>query len=169
MIFCDEWTPAQVKAFRLMVNRSVTWAEWDDELLSQELLALKDLDYDLGFTGFEDEELARLLAAQDAVAGLTDEDAIPELAEAPACTAGDLWILGDHKLLVGEATNGDLVARVMAGSSADLIFTDPPYNVDYEGYTEERLKIKGDASSRRRRGRGRRRRPGPGLPPCRST
>ncbi|MGO9938040.1 MAG: hypothetical protein ACLPH3_10255 [Terracidiphilus sp.] len=146
MIFCDEWTPAQVKAFRLMVNRSVTWAEWDDELLSQELLALKDLDYDLGFTGFEDEELARLLAAQDAVAGLTDEDAIPELAEAPACTAGDLWILGDHKLLVGDATNGDLVARVMAGSSADLIFTDPPYNVDYEGYTEERLKIKGDAS-----------------------
>src|ERR1700689_301853 len=60
VILCDEWTPAQVKAFRLMVNRSVTWAEWDEELLSQELLALKNLDCDLGLTGFEDEELARL-------------------------------------------------------------------------------------------------------------
>src|ERR1700730_18164822 len=65
IILCDEWTPAQVKAFRLMVNRSVTWADWDEELLSQELVALKDLDFDLDLTGFEDDELARLLAAQD--------------------------------------------------------------------------------------------------------
>jgi ParB-like chromosome segregation protein Spo0J len=75
VILCDEWTEAQVKAFRLMVNRSVAWADWDDELLSLELLDLKDLDFDLGLTGFEDEELARLLAAQDAAEGLTDEDA----------------------------------------------------------------------------------------------
>jgi hypothetical protein len=147
IILCDEWTAAQVKAFRLMVNRSVAWAEWDEELLSQELLALKDLDFDLGLTGFEDEELARLLAAQDAAEGLTDEDSIPELSETPVCQAGDLWILGDHKLLVGDATNGDDVARLMAGTSADLLFTDPPYNVDYEGYTENRLKIKGDRMS----------------------
>src|SRR5271169_1038227 len=73
VILCDEWTPAQVKAFRLMVNRSVSWAEWDEELLSQELLALKDLDFNLGLTGFEDEELARLLQSQDATEGLTDE------------------------------------------------------------------------------------------------
>src|SRR5271169_3487531 len=53
VILCDEWTPAQVRAFRLMVNRSVTWADWDEELLSQELLALKALDFDLGLTGFE--------------------------------------------------------------------------------------------------------------------
>jgi DNA modification methylase len=147
VILCDEWTPAQVKAFRLMVNRSVTWAEWDEELLSQELLALKDLEFDVGLTGFEDEELARLLATQDAAEGLTDEDSIPELLETPICEAGDLWILGDHKLLVGDATRGDQVARLMAGAAADLVFTDPPYNVDYEGYTEERLKIKGDRMS----------------------
>ena len=60
---------------------------------------------------------------------------------------GDLWILGDHRLLVGDATNQDDVARLMAGDAADLVFTDPPYNVDYEGYTEERLKIKGDRMS----------------------
>jgi len=73
VIPCDEWTPAQVKAFRLMVNRSVSWADWDENLLGEELLALKDLDFDLGLTGFEDEELRRLLAAQDAAEGLTDE------------------------------------------------------------------------------------------------
>jgi ParB-like chromosome segregation protein Spo0J len=82
VILCDEWSPPHVKAFRLMVNRSVSWAEWDDELLGQELLALKDLDFDLGLTGFEDEELARLLTAQDAPEGLTDEDSIPKLPEA---------------------------------------------------------------------------------------
>src|SRR5260370_15196336 len=77
VILCDEWTEAQVKAFRLMVNRSVSWAEWDAELLAQELTDLKGLDFDLSLTGFDDQELARLLAAQDAVEGLTDEDAVP--------------------------------------------------------------------------------------------
>jgi DNA modification methylase len=147
VIPCDGWTDAQVKAFRLMVNRSVMWAEWDEELLSLELLDLKDLDFDLGLTGFEDEELARLLAAQDASDGLTDEDAVPELPETPVSAAGDMWILGNHKLLVGDTTNAADVGRLMADDTADLIFTDPPYNVDYEGYTQERLKIKGDRMS----------------------
>jgi DNA modification methylase len=147
VILCDEWTPGQVKAFRLMVNRSVAWAEWDEELLALELREIQSSDFDLSLTGFEDEELARLLAAQDAAEGLTDEDSIPELPETPVCEADDLWILGDHKLLVGDATRAEHVARLMAGAAADLVFTDPPYNVDYEGYTEERLKIKGDRMS----------------------
>jgi ParB-like chromosome segregation protein Spo0J len=79
VILCDEWTPTQVKAFRLMVNRSVSWAEWDEELLALELQDIQASDFDLSLTGFEDEELARLLAAQDAAEGLTDEDSIPEL------------------------------------------------------------------------------------------
>ena len=147
VILCDEWTPAQVKAFRLMVNRSVTWADWDEELLALELQEIQASDFDLSLTGFGDDELARLLAAQDASEGLTDEDSIPELPETPVCEAGDLWILGDHRLLVADATRGDSVVRLMAGDAADLVFTDPPYNVDYEGYTEERLKIKGDRMS----------------------
>ena len=78
---------------------------------------------------------------------MTDEDSVPELAETPISVLGDLWILGDHRLLGGDATDADAVAKLMAGGRADLVFTDPPYNVDYEGYTEERLKIKGDRMS----------------------
>src|SRR6266550_1641711 len=105
VILCDEWTPAQVKAFRLMVNRSVTWADWDEELLAVELQEIQESDLDLSLTGFEDEELALLLAAQDATDGLTDEDAVPELPQTPVSVTGDLWVLGNHKLLVGDSTN----------------------------------------------------------------
>jgi DNA modification methylase len=101
----------------------------------------------VGLIGFEDEELARLLAAQEASQGLTDEDAVPELPQTPTSMTGDLWVLGSHKLLVGDATLADDMGKLMAGDSADLVITDPPYNVDYEGYTEERLKIKGDRMS----------------------
>ncbi len=146
VILCDEWTPAQVKAFRLMVNRSVAWADWDEDLLSLELIDLKLLDFDLSLTGFNDGELADLLA-QGPADGLTDEDAVPEPPETPVSLVGDLWILGNHRLLAGDATDTGEVAKLMDGAPADLIFTDPPYNVSYEGYTEDRLTIKGDRMS----------------------
>lgn len=97
-----------------------------------------------------DESFRALVAATEAQRagstgqGLTDEDAIPELPQTPVSALGDLWILGNHRLLVGDATNPSDVARLMAGDPADLVFTDPPYNVNYEGYTEDRLKIQGD-------------------------
>lgn len=144
VILCDEWTPAQVKAFRLLVNRSATWADFDEELLALELQEIQEADFDVNLTGFDDVELQRLLAAQDAAPGLTDEDAIPELPEKPVSVAGDLWILGDHRLLVGDATDPSVVDKLMAREAADCVFTDPPYNVAYEGYTEDRLTIKGD-------------------------
>jgi DNA modification methylase len=123
------------------------WVARLDEMLRIEIEALQDESFDVGLLGFEDEELARLLAAQDAVEGLTDEDAVPELPESPTSRAGDLWVLGEHKLLLGDATKHSDVVRLMAGDVADLVFTDPPYNVDYEGYTEQKLKIKGDRMS----------------------
>jgi DNA modification methylase len=147
VILCDEWTPAQVKAFRLMVNRSVTWADWDEDALALELQEIQAMDFDVSLTGLEDEELARLLAAQDATEGLTDEDAVPDLPQTPVSAPGDLWLLGNHKLLIGDATNLNDVSTLMASDAADLVFTDLPYNVDYEGYTEEHLKIKGDRMS----------------------
>jgi DNA modification methylase len=109
-----------------------------------ELTALQDEGFNLDPIGFEDEELARLLATQDAADGLTDEDAIPETQDTLVSAPDDLWVLGNHRLLCGDATVAADVDRLMVGAAADLVFTDPPYNVDYEGYTEDRLKINGD-------------------------
>jgi DNA modification methylase len=147
VIVLDHLTEAQKRAYIIADNQLALNAAWNEELLGIELAALQQENFDVSLIGFADEELARLLAAQDAIAGLTDEDAIPELPQTPVSEAGDLWVLGDHKLLVGDATVRADVDRLMAGEAADFVFTDPPYNVDYEGYTEERLKIKGDRMS----------------------
>ena len=132
VILCDEWSEAQVKAFRLTVNRSVAWADWDEDLLSLELIDLKGLDFDLGLTGFDDEELTRLLAAQDAAAGLCDEDATPALPQTPTSALGDLWLLGPHRLLCGDATNQQTVRRLLGEAKPMLMVTDPPYGVRYD-------------------------------------
>jgi DNA modification methylase len=79
--------------------------------------------------------------------GLTDEDAVPEVEEVAISAPGDLWVLGNHLLLCGDSTVAADVQRLMGGDAADCVFTDPPYNVDYEGYTDEKLKIKGDRMS----------------------
>ncbi len=89
-----------------------------------------------------------MLAAQDAADGLTDEDAVPDVSEAPLTVPAELWLLGkDHKLLVGDATAAANVKRLMAGDVADLVFIDTPYNCDYSGYTEEHLTIQNDRMS----------------------
>jgi DNA modification methylase len=135
---------AQRRALVIADNQLALNAGWSDETLRIELQALQEADFDLSLVGFDDEELARLLATQDAVEGLTDEDAVPDVPEAPISVAGDLWKLGPHALLVGDATSAQDVARLIDGDAADMVFTDPPYNVDYEGYTEDRLTIQGD-------------------------
>ena len=132
VILCDEWSDAQVKAFRLMVNRSVTWADWDEDLLGLELLDLKNQDFDLGLTGFDEQELARLLAAQDATDGLCDEDAAPPAPQTPTSQLGDLWLLGRHRLLCGDSTNQQTVSRVLGSVKPTLLVTDQPYGVEYD-------------------------------------
>ena len=144
VIVLDGLTENQRRALVLADNKLALNAGWDEEALRLEIDALRDADYNLNILGFEDEELARLLESQEANGGLTDEDAVPELQEVPISVSGDLWRLGDHRVLCGDATASAEVERLMAGDAVDLVFTDPPYNVDYEGYTEERLKIKGD-------------------------
>ena len=138
-------SPAQRRALVIADNQlAIAGAAWDEDMLRIELAILHEEDYDLSLVGFDDIELQRLLEGQDAAEGLTDEDAVPELTETPVSAADDLWILGDHKLVVGDATVRADVDRLMAGDAVDMVFTDPPYNVDYEGYTEDRLTIKGD-------------------------
>jgi DNA modification methylase len=129
---CDGWTPAQVKAFRLMVNRSVTWADWDEDLLGLELLDLKNQDFDLGLTGFDDAELVRLLATQEATEGLCDEDAAPPAPQTPVSKLGDLWLLGRHRLLCGDSTDQQTVSRVLGSVKPTLLVTDQPYGVQYD-------------------------------------
>ena len=147
VIVLDHLSETQKRAYILADNQLALNAGWNDELLRIELATLRDEDFNINLIGFEDEELVRLLAAQEAAAGLTDEDAVPELSQTTVCAPGDLWILGAHKLFVGDTTRVADIERLMGGEAADLIFTDPPYNVDYEGYTEDRLKIKGDRMS----------------------
>ena len=123
-------TQAQIKAYRLADNRTHEDSEWDEELLAIELGELSDMDFDLDLTGFEAIELEQLLdgAAMD---GLTDDDAIPEAPEVPVSKEGDIWLLGDHRLICGDSTKAKTMKALMGDELADMVFTDPPYNVDY--------------------------------------
>lgn len=142
VIPCDGWTDAQVKAFRLMANRSVAWADWDLDALALEFGDLKDAGFDLNLTGFDSREIDGFTLQANAA-----EDDVPPVPEVPITKPGDLWILGEHRLLCGDSTKAEDVARLMAGAKADLVFTDPPYGVDYDGGTTKREKLVGDATT----------------------
>jgi DNA modification methylase len=124
-------TPQQVKAYRLMDNRSAQETSWDMDLLPLELADLAEFEYDLALTGFEPDELAAFLAEE--TEGLTDPDAVPDVPEEPVSKPGDLYLLGKHRLLCGDSTSADDVQKLMAGKKATLMATDPPYLVDYQG------------------------------------
>jgi DNA modification methylase len=144
VILCDEWTESQVKAFRLMVNRSVTWAEWDDELLSLELQELAAADFDLSLTGFDPRELEDLLALPD-----NDEqaDVAPPLPENPVSRPGDLWLCGNrrnqHRILCGDATSPDAVSRLLGERKPFLMITDPPYGIELDSEWRDRAGLNG--------------------------
>ena len=143
----DNLTPAQVKAYRLMDNRSHDETTWDLNLLGPELLDLQNLGFgDLGLTGFDPAEIADFLAGVNSPgqSGLTLDDEAPALREAAVAQPGELWVLGQHRVLCGDATVPADLKRLLAGNRADLVIVDPPYNVDYEGKTKDALKIKGD-------------------------
>jgi DNA modification methylase len=125
-------TPAQARAYRLMDNRSHENAEWDDDLLKLEFGDLKLDGYDLELTGFDTDQLSKILGT-DASDGLTDPDDVPETPALPCSRPGDLWILGQHRVLCGDATLRADVDRLMGDTLADMAFADPPYNVDYVG------------------------------------
>lgn len=140
-------SPTQCKAYRLMDNRSHEDSEWDNAFLSLEFADLKEADFDLGLTGFGGDEIAALFGG--GTEGLTDPDDVPEPPDEAITQRGDLYVLGAHRLICGDATSLQSVARLMDGQRADLVFTDPPYNVDYTGGTADALKISNDAMSSR--------------------
>ena len=124
---------AQARAFRIMDNRSGENAEWDNDLLGLELGDLLDADYDLDLTGFTDEELNNLLnGLADGEGAQEGEDDVPETPEDPVTKPGDLWILGNHRLLYGDSTIATDVERVLGNVTPLLMVTDPPYGVEYD-------------------------------------
>lgn len=125
---------SQRRALVISDNRIAINAGWDEDLLALELSDLQEAGFDLGLTGFGDDELQDLLYGnRDEQDGLTEDDAIPELPATPVTRRGDLWLLGDHRLLCGDSTDGDDVTRLMNGERAALFATDPPYLLDYDG------------------------------------
>lgn len=119
-------TAAQKRAYIIADNKLALNAGWDDEMLRLELSDLKDLDFDLELTGFSTEEIDQLLTPEQ-VEGLTDEDAVPEVPVEPVTKLGDVWLLGKHRVMCGDSTSIDAVEKLMDGSKADMVFTDPPY------------------------------------------
>jgi len=144
VIPCDDWSEAQVKAFRLMVNRSVSWADWDEELLARELRDLKELDFDLSLTGFDNNEIDELVLGT-----LDDEeiDMVPALPDVAISRAGDLWLCGplgrQHRVLCGDATDAIAVARLLDGLEPQLMITDPPYGIELDSEWRDRAGLNG--------------------------
>ena len=122
----------QRKALIIADNKLALNSDWDSNLLAIELKDLQDLGFDLNLTGFDADELANILLPEQ-VAGLTDEDATPPIPDEPKTKLGDVYILGNHKLMCGDSASLDDAEKLMDGDLADLVFTDPPYNVAYSG------------------------------------
>ena len=129
-------TEAQKRAYVIADNKLALNAGWDNNFLALELQDLKDQDFDLTLLGFDDKELDALLSPE-IVDGLTDEDAVPDTPIEPKTKLGDIYILGNHRLMCGDATDIDQVDSLMGDNKADLVFTDPPYGVDYKGINND--------------------------------
>jgi len=123
----ENLTKEQINAYRIADNRTNEEAKWDDELLKMELKELEYKDFDLKMTGFDDKQINDLLFEEKQ--GLTDDDAVPDTPEEPITKLGDIWQLGKHRLLCGDSTKEEDVNKLMDGQKADMVFTDPPYDL----------------------------------------
>jgi len=138
------WTDAQKRAYIIADNKLALNAGWDNELLSLELAELEGLGFDVELTGFSAEEIDALKPLE-VTEGLTDPDDAPAVQENPVTVPGDVWVMGKHRLLCGDSTSVDDLAKLTQGNLVDMWLTDPPYNVAYEGGTKEKLTIKNDS------------------------
>jgi site-specific DNA-methyltransferase (adenine-specific) len=139
----DHLTEAQKRAYVIADNRLALNSGWDTEMLKVEFADLQELGFDLELTGFDLDEIKELLAPVG-TEGLTDPDDAPPLPEHPRTVPGDIWVMGKHRLLCGDSTSMDDLAKLTDGQLVDMWLTDPPYNVAYEGKTKEALTIKND-------------------------
>jgi DNA modification methylase len=143
VIVCDGWTEAQIKAFRLEVNRSATWAEFDLELVALEMQELKALDFDLNLTGFDPSEIDKFLLGDPQE---QSSDALQTVPEQAASHLGDLWQCGEHRVLCGDATSPEAVARLLGERKPQLMVTDPPWGIELDSEWRDRAGLNGRGS-----------------------
>jgi len=136
-------TESQKRAYVIADNQLAMNAGWDTAMLTLELADLKESEFDLDLIGFDAKELEKLLEPEQ-VDGLTDEDAVPDAPEEPKTKLGDIYQLGNHRLMCGDSTSIDAVEKLMDGQKADMVFTDPPYNVAFNGRSGKHDVIKND-------------------------
>ena len=141
----DNLSEEQINAYRIADNRTAEESEWDSELLKMEIKELEAKDFKLDLLGFNEDQLNDMLFEEKQ--GLTDEDEVPEAPEEPISKLGDIWILGKHKLICGDSTILNNYEKLFNENKADLLMTDPPYNVDYEGKTKDKLTIQNDSKN----------------------
>jgi len=140
----DNLTEEQINAYRIADNRTAEESEWDNELLKMEIKELEAKDFKLDLLGFNDEQLNNILFEEKQ--GLTDEDEVPEAPEEPITKLGDIWKLGNHRVMCGDSTKEDDVKKLINNNKIDLIYTDPPYGINEKG---DRLGRDGLAESRK--------------------
>ena len=143
-IVLDHLSEAQRRAYVIADNKLALNAGWDEDLLKLELSALDKIGFDLTVVGFDADELSGLVIDEDIAGGLTDEDDVPEVTENPVSKVGDIWLLGEHRVMCGDSTNGGDVALLMNGEKADMVFTDPPYGMNLD---TDYSKLKGTEKS----------------------
>ena len=146
VLVLDHLTDAQRRAYVIADNKLALNAGWDNELLAVELGDLQGFDFDLMLTGFSDDELSKLLAEK--TEGLTDPDEIPNPPEIPVSSPGDVWLLGKHRLVCGDSTDADTVAKVLNGIAPHLMVTDPPYGVEYDPAWREQAGVAASGSAK---------------------
>ena len=138
----DNLTPEQINAYRIADNRTAEESEWDNELLKMEIKDLEAKDFKLDLLGFNEDQLNDMLFEEKQ--GLTDEDEVPEAPEEPITKLGDIWKLGNHRLMCGDSTMLDDIDKLTEKQKPDMIFTDPPYNVAFNGRSGKFDVIKND-------------------------
>ncbi len=141
VVVLDHLTDTEKRAYVIADNKLALNAGWDDELLRKEMTALADENFDLDVLGFDSAELDEIMFSDEEDTA-DEDDAVPETPEEPISKKGDLWKLGDHLVLCGDATVITDIEKVMGGQLADMVFTDPPYNVDYANTTKEKIRGK---------------------------
>ncbi|MGP1690876.1 MAG: site-specific DNA-methyltransferase [Giesbergeria sp.] len=143
VVVLDHLSPTQRRALVIADNRIAENAGWDDAMLRIEIAALQDDDFDVSLTGFDADALAELMAGDEPDGdGESDDDAVPELSETPISRPGDVWVLGGHRLLCGDSTVAESYDRVLDGKPVDMVFTDPPYNVNYANSAKDKMRGK---------------------------